>query len=138
MSNDADLVGIQRQPESLSTRLSRTSSAATQGSALPLPQQWDANLRLSSASQLLRRLSVLGVGLALGAVFSLWVTGPMISSGWRIADRAELWAVVMGGPIVGTAWGMGEYHPIILESVPEVSPLPGTPGRGVGGEGFCS
>jgi hypothetical protein len=38
----------------------------------------------------------------------------MISSGLRIADRAELWAVVMGGPIVGTAWGMGEYHPIIL------------------------
>jgi hypothetical protein len=110
MSHDADPAGIQRQPESLSTGPSRTGIAASQGSALPLPPRSDANLRLSGASQLLRRLSVLGVGLALGAAFSLLFAGPMMGPGMGFAN----WAIVMEGPIVGTTWGMGEYHPIIL------------------------
>ena len=60
-----------------------------------------------------RRLKVLGIGLLLGAAFSLWVAGPMMPSGMGLADRARVWAFVMGGPVVGTAWGMAEFHPSI-------------------------
>jgi hypothetical protein len=60
-----------------------------------------------------RRLKVLGIGLLLGAAFALWVAGPMMPSGMDLADRALVWAHVMGGPIVGTAWGMAEFHPMI-------------------------
>jgi hypothetical protein len=114
MSQDADPVGIQRLPESLTTGPSRSSIAASQWSALPLSPQSDANLRLSGASQLLRRLSVLGVGLALGAVFSLWVAGAMIFPGTGFAERAMTWAYVMGGPIIGAVWGVDKYFPVIL------------------------
>jgi hypothetical protein len=31
----------------------------------------------------------------------------------RFTDRALVFASVMGGPIVGTAWGMTDFHPII-------------------------
>jgi hypothetical protein len=61
----------------------------------------------------IRRIKVLGIGLLLGVAFSLWTAGPVIPPDMGIADRALIWASVMGGPIVGTAWGMAEFHPII-------------------------
>jgi hypothetical protein len=57
-----------------------------------------------------RRFKVLGIGLALGALFSAWVAVQMTPSNWGIASRAEVWAIVMGGPVVGTSWGMTEFH----------------------------
>jgi len=33
------------------------------------------------------------------------------SMGFR--DRVMVWASVMGGPVVGTAWDMAAYHPAI-------------------------
>ena len=60
-----------------------------------------------------RRLKVLGVGLLLGAAFALWVAGPMMPSSMPLAERAQVWASVMGGPIVGTAWGMAAFHSAI-------------------------
>jgi hypothetical protein len=30
-----------------------------------------------------------------------------------LSRRAFVWLSVMGGPILGTAWGMTTYHPII-------------------------
>jgi hypothetical protein len=114
MSHDADPAGIQRQQESALTRQSPAGVAASAGPDLPLQQLSDVDLRLSGAARLLGRLSFLGVGLALGATFSLWVAGAMIFPGTGFAERVMTWAFVMGGPIVGTAWGMGEYHPIIL------------------------
>jgi hypothetical protein len=110
MSHDADPAGIQRNRESAVTGSSPAGIAASPGPALPLQPLSDVDLRLSGASWLLRRFSFLGVGLALGAVFSLWVAGPMMGSGIGSAN----WAIVMGGPIGGTAWGMCEYYPIIL------------------------
>lgn len=59
---------------------------------------------------LIRRLRVLGAGLALGAAFALWVDGPMMPSGMQLSARAFVWASVMGGPIVGRAWGIDEYY----------------------------
>jgi hypothetical protein len=61
-----------------------------------------------------RRLRVLGIGLSLGALFALWVAGPVMPPGMRLPDRALVWASVMGGPVVGTAWGMADFHPAIL------------------------
>jgi hypothetical protein len=59
----------------------------------------------------IRRIKVLGIGLLLGVAFSLWTAGPLMPSGMGLADRASVWASVMGGPVVGTAWGMAEFHP---------------------------
>src|ERR1700719_2122928 len=63
---------------------------------------------------LLRSLPVLGIDIALGAASSLWIAGTLMPAGLGIADRAMTWLIVMGGPIVGTAWGMAEFHPAIL------------------------
>jgi hypothetical protein len=60
-----------------------------------------------------RRLTVVGVGLALGAVFALCVAGPMMPSGMGLRDRAIVWAAVMGGPVLGTIWDMMTFHPAI-------------------------
>src|ERR1700678_3117746 len=60
-----------------------------------------------------KRVKVLGIGLVLGGMFALWVAGPMIGSHVPIAGRLNVWASVMGGPIMGTAWGMGRYVPAI-------------------------
>jgi hypothetical protein len=62
----------------------------------------------------MRRVAVLVIGLLFGAIFSLLVAGPVMPSGMSLANRALVWASVMGGPIVGTAWGMPEYHPSLL------------------------
>lgn len=62
---------------------------------------------------MLRRLKVLGIGLLLGASFSLWTAGPMMPSGMQFSDRVLVWASVMGGPIVGTSWGIAGFHPFI-------------------------
>jgi hypothetical protein len=59
---------------------------------------------------LFQRLMLLWVGLLIGAVFSLWVATSMASASWGIGDRAFAWAIVMGGPVVGTWWGMAGYH----------------------------
>jgi hypothetical protein len=63
---------------------------------------------------MVRRVKVLGIGLLLGAVFALWMAGPMMPSGMRIPDRLLVWASVMGGPVAGTAWGIAEFHPSIM------------------------
>jgi hypothetical protein len=31
----------------------------------------------------------------------------------ELADRALVWVSVLGGPVVGTAWGMADFHPSI-------------------------
>jgi hypothetical protein len=58
----------------------------------------------------IRWLKVLDIGLLLGAAFALWVAGPLMPSGMPLADRAFVWASVMGGPIVGTGPGMAVLH----------------------------
>jgi hypothetical protein len=63
--------------------------------------------------ELARRLMVPGPGLLLGAVFSLWVAGPMMPSWMGASDRALVWAYVMSGPAAGTAWGMVDFHPSV-------------------------
>lgn len=62
---------------------------------------------------MLRRGKVLGLGLVLGAVFALLVAGPMMPSGMRVADRATVWGLVMGGPVFGTARGVVHLFPSI-------------------------
>jgi hypothetical protein len=62
---------------------------------------------------MLRRFKVLGIGLILGAVFALLVAGLMMPSEMRLLDRTLVWVSVMGGPIIGTAWGISEFHPSI-------------------------
>jgi len=57
-----------------------------------------------------QRFRIVGIGLALGAVFALWVAGPVMPSGLRFADRVLVWASVVGGPVVGTVWGMAKFH----------------------------
>jgi hypothetical protein len=57
-----------------------------------------------------RRFKVLIIGLVLGVFFSLWVAGPMMPSGLPIGQRAWVWLYVMGGPIIGTAWGISDFH----------------------------
>jgi len=60
-----------------------------------------------------RRLKVVGIGCALGAVFALWVAGPLMPSGMSVRNRAFWWAAVMGGPVLGTAWDMVPFVPPI-------------------------
>jgi hypothetical protein len=60
-----------------------------------------------------QRLKVLGTGLLIGAAFSLWAAGLMMPLGMGIADWGLVWASVMGDPIVGTAWGLAGFHPVI-------------------------
>ena len=62
---------------------------------------------------MLRRLKVLAIGLLLGASFSLWTAGPMMPSRMQLSDQVLVWVSVMGGPIVGTSWGMVGIHPFI-------------------------
>jgi hypothetical protein len=61
---------------------------------------------------ILRRLAVLGPGIVVGAIFALFVAGPMMPS-IRAADRLLVFTSIMTGPVIGTAWGMAEFHPII-------------------------
>lgn len=58
-----------------------------------------------------QRLKVIGPGLAVGATVALMTAGPVMPSGTGVGERAFAWAAVMGGPILGTAWGMTAYHP---------------------------
>ncbi len=62
----------------------------------------------------LRRLLVLGAGTAVGAAFALLIAGPVMPESMKFADRFLIWCSLMGGPIVGTAWGMAEFHPSIM------------------------
>jgi len=55
---------------------------------------------------LTQRFKTLGIGLGVGAVFSLLVAGLVLPSGYDLSERALAWAWVMGGPIVGTVSGM--------------------------------
>src|SRR5437868_6272547 len=84
---------------------------------LPVPPRSDAGPPAPSQPRppegVIRRLKVLGIGLLLGAAFSLWVAGPVMPSGMAPAQRARVWAAVMGGPFVGTAWGMTTFYPAI-------------------------
>jgi hypothetical protein len=109
MTHDDDPGGIQRQPPSLATG---PSPADKEPTLLPRRRR-DADLRLPRVYLLLRRLPVLGAGLALLAVFALWVACVEMPSGLDVANRALIWLCVMGGPIVGEAWGMAEYYPVI-------------------------
>ncbi len=59
------------------------------------------------------RVKVLGIGMLLGAVFSFWMAGPVMSSGMGVADRSLVWSSIMGGPVLGTIWGMIDFHPSI-------------------------
>jgi len=104
MAHDADPDGIQRQPPSLATGPSLTGTVPP---LLPRPQP-DADVRLPGLSLLLRRLPVLAAGLALGSVFAAWVAGACGWPSWGLAERADAWLWVMGGPIVGTALGMSD------------------------------
>jgi hypothetical protein len=112
MSQDAERTAIQRESQARSAALERTGITATPQSALRRPPQADDGVQRSGVS-LLQRLPVLGAGLAVGAAFGLFVAGPMMPSGMRFADRVLIWSSVMGGPVVGTAWGMAEFHPSI-------------------------
>jgi hypothetical protein len=67
-------------------------------------------LVVSPGVELLRRLKVVGIGLLLGAVFSLFVAFCMMPPRWGLSDRAQVWLLVMGGPIVGSREGMAEFH----------------------------
>lgn len=58
----------------------------------------------------LRRLKVLGIGVLFGAAFSLYVAALQMPSNWDLVERAWAWVFVMGGPIVGTWWGMATFH----------------------------
>lgn len=55
---------------------------------------------------MVRRIKVLGIALFLGAVFSLWTAGTQVPMGLRFSERVFVWASVMGGPIMGTIWGV--------------------------------
>ena len=60
---------------------------------------------------MVRRLRVVGIGLLLGALFALWVA----AAGMPPKGRFQAWACVVGGPVLGTAWGLAEFHtPICL------------------------
>jgi hypothetical protein len=110
MSHDADPTGIQQKPPAPAASHSGITTSP-QAALLPLPKE-DEGVHLSGVS-FVHRLPVLGAGVALGATFALFMAGPMMPSGMRFADRVLVWAFVMGGPIVGTAWGMAAFHPII-------------------------
>jgi hypothetical protein len=60
-----------------------------------------------------QRLRGLAVGLILGSGFSLFTAGPMMPSGLGVADRAYVWAIVMAGPVLATAWGLADFTPVI-------------------------
>jgi hypothetical protein len=62
---------------------------------------------------MIRRLTVIGIGLLIGASFAFWVAGPMMPSGMCFAERVLVWASVPGGPIFGTSVGMAGFHPCI-------------------------
>ena len=51
-----------------------------------------------------RRLSVLCGGLAVGALLSLIIAGPLMPSGMGLRARATIWVAVMGGPVWGSTW----------------------------------
>src|SRR5262245_18441641 len=61
----------------------------------------------------LRRLKVLGVGLVLGALLALATAGPATPPWYPLSERVKVWAWFMGGPILGTSWGMLEFHLLI-------------------------
>jgi hypothetical protein len=109
MNRDPDPAAIQREPpNAVSCRSGITTSA---GTAILQPPEVD-DIVHPSGVPILRRLTVLGPGLAVGAVFALFVAGPMMPS-IRIADRLLVFTSVMTGPVIGTAWGMAEFHPAI-------------------------
>ncbi len=56
---------------------------------------------------------MVGVGLAGGALFALWVAVALMPSGMDLGNRSLAWVTVIGGPVVGTTWGMAEHHPVI-------------------------
>jgi len=62
---------------------------------------------------MLRKFSVVGPGLGLGAVSALLVAGGIVPSGRGLTDYAFTWAVVMGGPILGHLWGFAQYMPVL-------------------------
>lgn len=104
MSDDAEHPAIQHESQPCSASRDHTGTTAS-------PQAKDAVQH--SGVPLYRRLTVLGAGLALGAVFALLVAGPMMPSGTRFAGRVMVWFSVMGGPVVGTAWGIAQFVPLI-------------------------
>jgi hypothetical protein len=61
----------------------------------------------------LKRLKVIGIGLVIGAIFSLFVAGVMMPWAMTVGDRIVVWAGVMSGPILGTAWEMHPFHTFI-------------------------
>ncbi len=60
-----------------------------------------------------RRLKVIGIGLAVGGLFSLLVATFLMPSGMDLQSRAFTWAALFGGPVLGTAWEMVGFHPVI-------------------------
>ena len=113
MTQDADPDGIQRQRPSLTSTPNHDGMAGFPEQGMPRRPRPDANLRLTGVALLLRRLSVLGIGLILGAAGSLWVAGIMMPTNTSLAERLVTWVYVMGGPIMGTAWGMGDLFAVI-------------------------
>src|SRR5579859_7798583 len=121
MSHHAERTAIQPATD-------RIGIVASPPASFPGPQQGDARVRLL-AVPLLHRLTVLGVGLAVGACFALWVAGPMMPSGMRFVDRVLVWASVMSGPVVGTALGMAELCPPIAVGWLGLLLIPAHPAR---------
>jgi hypothetical protein len=102
MSHGGDPAAIQGEPEPLTAAANRGGITPSRGSSALQPPRQEDDLRLSGV-RLLRRFSVLGAGLALGAAFALFVAGPMMPSGMPWSDRATVWAWVMVGPVAGFA-----------------------------------
>ncbi len=59
------------------------------------------------------KYKIVYIGLILGGIFALFVTGTMMPSGLSLGTRAFVWASVMGGPVLGTVWGTDRVHPSI-------------------------
>jgi hypothetical protein len=66
-----------------------------------------------STIPILRRLTILGPGLAVGMLFALFVAGSIMPSSIRFVDRIFVFAAIMSGPLIGTAWGIAEFHSAI-------------------------
>jgi hypothetical protein len=106
MSHNVERSAIQRERQAPAAAPDRTGIAASPQPPPPRPLRTDDGIQQPGVP-VLRRLPVLGSGLALGAAFALFVAGPTMPEGMRLADRVLVWATVMGGPVVGTAWDMG-------------------------------
>ncbi len=65
------------------------------------------------AAETLRRLKVLGPGVLLGGIFSLWVAGANMPSLMPVSDRMVIFTWVMGGPIRATYDGWLGFHPFL-------------------------